>query len=284
MDAGSVAPLYLFYNGPYSNAFCSGRFSFYGVTGTPTVKMDGFTVSSTPSSYPGSVNNRLAVPSHVDFDINIVGNASGGIGYYSITAEQDLGVSGQIKVWSVIIQDDFIASGAGWGGYSGMEMRWMPVAWPLGTQGQVVTFSGPYPQTVHLMGNYTLDPSQHIFDNLNVVTFVQLGTGTREVLNANYMDLPDTAAGIYEDHTLPVGGSAFLHVGPNPSSGTFSVTSVVPDGQTGTVSVFDLSGRTVQSFSGGGVSNAVIEETGLYFVRLVTSGGVVVNRQIAVVR
>ena len=160
----------------------------------------------------------------------------------------------------------------------------MPVAWPLGINGQVVTFSGPYPQTVQLMGNYTLKPSLHEFDNLNVVTFVQLGAGTREVLNAHHMDLPDTTVGIYEDHTPPVGGSAFLHVGPNPSNGTFSVTSVVPDGQTGTISVFDLSGKTVQSFSGGGVSYAVIEETGLYFVRLVTSGGIVVNRQIAVVR
>jgi len=48
--------------------------------------------------------------------------------------------------------------------------------------------------------------------------------------------------------------------------------------------VYDISGRVVQSFPAGGTSSAVIEETGLYFVRMTTSTGLVENRQIAVVR
>ncbi len=246
--------------------------------------MDGTTASATPGTYAASIANRLAVPSYIDFDINMVGNAAGGTGYYSITAEQDPGASGQIKVWSVVIQDNFFATGTGWGGYSGMEMMWMPVAWPLGAAGQVINFTGPYPQTVNVMGSYTLNPTLHIFNNLKVVTYVQLGSGTRAVLNANYMDLPDTATGVYEDTFTPAGESALLFAGPNPCEGQFTVTSALPQGQTGTVSVYDISGRIVQSFPAGGSTSAVIGETGLYFVRLVTSTGLVESRQIAVVR
>ena len=248
------------------------------------MKIDGLAAGYTPSGYPAAINSRLAVPSYVDFSIDMVGNASGGTGYYSITAEQDPGVSGQIKVWSVVIQDNFIAAGSGWGGYTGMEMMWMPVAWPLGTSGQVINFTGPYPQTVNVMGTYTLNPTIHIFDNLKVVTYVQLAAGTREVLNAHYMDLPDSATGVYEDATGPVGETAHLFAGPNPTSGLFTVTSVLPQGQSGTVSVYDISGRVVHSFPAGGTESAVITETGLYFVRLVTSDGIVASRQIAVVR
>lgn len=279
-----MAPLYIFYNGPYANSFNSGRFSFYGVTATPTVKIDGLAAGYNPAQYPSAIANRLAVPSYLSFDVNMVGDANGGTGYYSITAEQDLGVSGQIKVWSVVIQDNFIAAGTGWGGYTGQEMMWMPVAWPLGTAGQVISFAGPYPQTVNVMGTYTLNPTLHIFNNLRVVTWVQTAAGTKEVLNANYMDLPDTATGVYEDTFTPVEGSAQLYVAPNPASGPFTVTSVVPQGQSGTVSIYDISGRMVQSFPAGGSSSAAIQETGLYFVRLVTSSGLVENRQVAVVR
>ena len=76
--SGDVAPLYLFYNGPASNSFCSGRFSFYGVGSTPTVKIDGLAASATPSSYATAFNNRLAIPSHIDFDITLILKYNGG--------------------------------------------------------------------------------------------------------------------------------------------------------------------------------------------------------------
>ncbi len=62
------------------------------------------------------------------------------------------------------------------------------------------------------------------------------------------------------------------------------MTSVLPEGQTGTVSVYDISGRIVQSFPAGGSSSAVVRETGLYIVRLVTDSGLVENRRVALVR
>jgi len=190
---------------------------------------------------------------------------------------------GNLKIWSAVVESHDIANSS-YGVYNGQELMWEPRAWPLGSTGTAINFTGPFPQTVYAMGTYTLDPSVHSFDNLEVVTYVQTGTGTKEVLNASFIDLPDTATGTYEGSFTPVSGHARLFAGPNPCDGQFTVTSALPQGQTGTVSVYDLGGRMVQSFAAGGSINAVIEETGLYFVRLVTSSGLVENRQIAVVR
>ncbi len=274
-----MAPLYIFYNGPYTNAFNSGRFSFYGVSGTPTVKMDGTPSSYTPSTYPTAIANRLAVPCHVAIETEFTGDSTGGTATFLITAEEDLGTTGTIKVWSVVIQDSVTATGTGWGGYTGKELMWLPVAWPLGTGGQVVSFTGPYPRTVELSGDYTLDPARHLYDDLRVVTWVQLATGSKQVLNANYRLLSDPE-GI--EGSAP--GSLALHAGPNPCDGQFTVTATLPEGLTGTVSVFDITGRMVESFPAGNGTGVSVLNTGLYFVRMVTSDGQTAGARIAVVR
>ncbi|MCK5785225.1 MAG: hypothetical protein KAH54_01560, partial [Candidatus Sabulitectum sp.] len=119
----------MFHNGPAANSYNWARQSFYNITSTPNVKIDGLTASSSPSSYANSINNRLAVASHVSIAVNMVGDASGGTAYVSVTAEQAL-PSGTIKVSTVILEDHEIATSA-WGGYSGQEMMWIPVANPL---------------------------------------------------------------------------------------------------------------------------------------------------------
>jgi hypothetical protein len=243
------------------------------------VKFDGSTGGSGPGTYATSIANRLAVPCYTSIDVNMVGNASGGTAYVSVTAEQDLGVSGQIKVWTVVCEDHEMAGGS-WGLYSGMEMMWIPVAWPLTAQGSVITFTGPYPQTVSVAGNYTLSPTLNPFDNLNVVTFVQ-GTTTRQVLNASYMDLPDTATGI-EDMGDATGTN--LAVWPNPSDGFMSIGASLPESMTGTVTVFSIAGRTVTSFDASPVTPISIDEPGIYFVRLETSDGEVLSERFTVVR
>lgn len=156
---------------------------------------------------------------------------------------------------------------------------WIPVAFPLGTSGTVIEFTGPYPQTVQVSGSYTLTPSQHIFDNLNVATFVQ--TASKEVLNASFVDLPDTGTGIYEDESS---ATVDLHAWPTPTTGSFSVSAVLPAGVTGSVEIFDIMGRSVEQFDAGSVNTHYLEETGVYFIRLTTSSGEVVRRQIAVIK
>jgi len=277
--SGEVAPLYLFYNGPGASTFSSARFTYYGVTGTPTVKFDGTTAGYNPTTYATSIANRLAVPSYVDIDVNMVGDATGGTAYVSVTAEQDLGVSGQIKVWTVICEDHEMATSA-WGGYNGQEMMWIPVSFPLTAQGNVISFTGPYPQTVSVAGSYTLNPATHIFDNLNVVTFVQ-ATSTREVFNASYMDLPDTATGIEDESGL---GTTDLAVWPNPSNGALSIGAALPESMTGTVTVFSIAGRTITRFDASPVTPISIDEPGIYFVRMETSDGQVLSERFTVVR
>ena len=270
----------MFHNGPAGIAYNWARQSLYGITGTPTVKIDGLTASSSASAYAAAINTRLAVPSIIDIDVNMVGDENGGIAYVSVTAEE-APPSGTIKVSTVILEDHEIASSA-WGGYSGMEMMWIPITAPLGNSGTVLNFTGPYPETIEVSGSYTLTPSIHPYDNLNVATYVQL-TGTKEMLNASFIDLHDTTS-ISDAGWAPVVSSSVLNAWPNPSTGAFSVSSFVPQGTTGTVEIFDVSGRSVEQFGAGSLETVFIEETGVYFIRLTTSNGEVSRRQVAVIK
>lgn len=245
------------------------------------MKFDGTTASASTGTYAASITNRQGIPSYVDIDVNMVGNASGGTAYISVTAEQELTYTGQLKVWSIICEDHDMA-GSGWGGYSGQEMMWLPVAWSLGTQGSVLNFTGPYPQTISVTGTYTLSPTAHTFSNLNVMTFVQPTAGTKAVLNADFMDLPDTATGIEEQGGIGI-GSTDLSVWPNPSSGSMSIGTLLPEGTSGSVSVFSLAGRTVDSFEASTVTPFSVDEPGLYFVVLETSNGAVLTERFTVV-
>ncbi|NOQ22471.1 MAG: T9SS type A sorting domain-containing protein [Candidatus Aegiribacteria sp.] len=245
------------------------------------MKIDGINANTNPPTYANAINTRLAVPSHIDFDINFVGDSTGGMAYISITAEQEPALSYPIKVWSVILEDHEIATSA-WGGYNGKEMMWIPVAYPLGSQGKILNFTGPYPQTISVAGSYTLNPTIHPIDNLNVATFVQYASGTKEVLNSNFMDLPDPATGVSgEEPALP---SAVLTVAPNPSNGNLSISCLLPAEETGTVQVFDIAGRVVESFPVDGAISTFIEESGVYFVQLTTGSGEIIKRQLAIIR
>jgi len=274
--------LYIFYNGPAANSFNSGRFKFYSVDATPTVKMDGLKASSTPSTYPDAIDERLKVPSYTEINVNIVGNVSGGTAYISVKAEQEPSETDSIRVWCAIIEDKETAD-SDWGGYSGMEMMWIPVSFPLGKDGRFLNFTGPYPQTINVSGEYKLKPSEHTFENLRVVTFVQYTGGTKECLNAHYMDLPDTATGIYDPEAEAMTGAG-LSVWPNPCTGDMNIECSIPEGISGTVRVYDVSGRIVESFAAGEATCIRLEEDGVYFVTLNTSDGEVVRRMLTVLK
>lgn len=285
LATGDVAPQILFYNGPGATPYTTARDALYGWSATPTFQIDGVNqqLGWSQANVQNYINARLAVPSYVDIDVSIVGNSSGGTAYYTIMVEQDPGVSGTIKIWSAVVESHETATSA-YGVYNGQELMWEPRAMPMGNSGTEISITGPYPQTINVSGSYVLDPVEDIFDNLEVITYVQANTGNKEVLNANFIDLPDTASGVYEEGSASVEETALLGAWPNPSTGNFSVSSIVPQGTTGTVEIFDVTGRSIEQFEAGAIQNMSIGEAGVYFVRLTTSAGEVVNRQIAIVR
>jgi hypothetical protein len=284
LSAGDIAPQILFFNGPAANAYTSARISLYSISATPTFKIDGVNSQAgwNQTIVQNYINARLSVPSVISITADFYGNSSGGTANYAITAESDPGVTG-LKVWSAIVEDHDIASSA-YGVYNAQELMWEPRAFPLGATGTAISFTGPYPQTVNFSQPYTLNPAEHNFDNLDVVTYVQASAGTREVLNASFIDLPTTATGVYENEADQIASCSVLGAWPNPASGAFAVSSFVPQGTTGTVEIFDITGRSVEHFEAGSIQNMNIEEAGVYFIRLTTSSGEVVCRQVAVVR
>ncbi|HPJ28574.1 MAG TPA: T9SS type A sorting domain-containing protein [Candidatus Sabulitectum sp.] len=276
-----MAPFYHFYNGPGSNPFSSARIGIFGLGYTPCVSIDGLPASYTPSTFAAAINSRLAVPSYVSIDVECVGDETGGTAFISVTAEQDLDTG--VKLWSAILEDHEIATSA-WGGYNGQEMMWIPVVAPTATAGTVLNFTGPYPQTIEVQGTYTLNPSSHPFDNLNFAAIVQgyQSNDEKEVFNAYFSPLAYTGVG--ESSSASVSENVHLAAWPNPASGAFSVVTQIPQGVIGTVEIFDVTGRAVSTFDAGSSTTMNIDEPGVYFIRLTTSTGEVVNRQIAVVR
>jgi hypothetical protein len=171
-----------------------------------------------------------------------------------------------------------------YGYYEGQELMWEPRAWPCGATGQVVTFTGPYPQTLTVTKAYALSPADMNFSNLDGVAYVQMSTGTLEVLNASFVDLPDTNTGIFEDGSAPASDAAQLSVGPNPTAGEIGIYSALPAGASGTIAVFDLYGRIIDEFAAGGAVILEMEATGVYFVRLRTGLGQTITRSCTVIR
>ena len=97
------------------------------------------------------------------------------------------------------------------------------------------------------------------------------------------MDLPDTATGVY-GHETGYSPVSVLTAGPNPTTGAVTIDSALPADVTGTVQIFDITGRVVESFQAGGTIHADLRESGVYFVHLTTSEGEMVRQQLTVIR
>jgi len=281
--SGDVAPLIIFANGPAANAFNAARDALYGWGYTPTFQIDGINqeVGWSQSAVEGYIDSRLGVPCYLSISVSMVGNASGGTATYNITAEEDLGDS-NVSLYSAIVESGDIAS-SGYGYYEGQTMAWEPRAWPVDVSGVTLNFTGPYPQTLVVNETYSLNPSEHTFENLEIVSIVQSTTGNHEVMNAHFMDVPDTATGTFEGPAESVLLSG-ISIGTNPSTGFFSISTLLPAGVTGTVAIYDASGRIISSFDAAGITPVDIEKTGVYFIQLVTSSGEVLTERCVVIR
>lgn len=281
--SGDLAPVIYFNNGPGYNPFNAARWTFYNPGYYPTFEIDGLIeyVGFSIPTMQGHINSRLAVPSHLSITQAYSGDSYGGTVTYTLTAEQDLGSTGELKLWSAILEDHETAS-SGYGYYAGMELMWEPVAWPCGTAGHVVSFTGPYPQTVVVTKTYSLDPSSAIFSNLNGAAWVQMSSGTCEVMNASFADLPDTNTGISGNCSAGIGG-ANLDSWPNPCSGTATIVTALPHGAEGSVRIYDLHGRLLECFEAGGARVVDLPAVGVYVVRLESGSSLTLQRRLTVI-
>lgn len=270
----SADPVYLA-NPAEQNA----RWSFYNVSGVPTIKVDGIV-----SGYPGiqsAYDIRKTVPCYLD--IYVAKNPgsdslSGEIGIRLI-AEQDLGAAAALRVFSIIVEDN--VTGAGY--WAGSEFQQAFRDNLFGTIGPVVSFEAPYPDTVFVTAPYTISSSWDP-DELYLVTFVQeyAGAPNKEVMNADYVKFFDIETGIGETEG-DVEGSVMSVL--NPSRGFLSIGLELPSGSCGLLSVYDLGGRIVAERAVEGPSDLSIDlATGIYLVRFTDDGGEVETAQAVVMR
>jgi len=246
------------------------RWSFYNVTGVPTVKVDGII-----NGYPGieaAYNTRAAVPCYLAISVARNPDVDPATGNVSIRliAEQDLGAAATLRVFAILVEDN--VPGAGYWASSVFEQAFRDNL--FGIPSPIVEFAEPYPDTVYVSTPYTLNPSWN-YDNLYLVTFVQeyAAAPNKEVMNANYAKFLDLPTGIEQDPGSP-SGSDYLSV-ESPSSGMVSISTSMPDDLAGVMQVFDISGRVVACVQACGSQSVSVpvEEAGVYFVKLVPEVG-----------
>ncbi len=279
LATGDIAPQIIWYNGPSATPYSSARDALYGWSATPTFQINGAqqVLGWNQSGVQSAIESQLAQPCHLTIVPSFTGDAYGGTVIYSITAEEDL-VDTQISFWAAIVESHDIASSE-YGVYSGQELMWEPRAFPVGTSGQAVTFTGPYPQTVTVTGSYTLDPVSMAFGSLESIAYVQKNIDDHAVLNASFIDLPDTNTGISGGGSMQAG----LEIFPNPSMGPFSISSILPEGESGLVRIFDMNGRLMDELPASEAMTTTLGTAGVYFVRLETSSGEVITRRCTVI-
>jgi len=253
----------------------NARKTCYNVNSVPWNQIDGVIHST---DFTGSYNTRMAVPCHLSILACRNGDASSGNVSVRLIAEQDLGLS-SLRLFCTLVENN--APGAGLWSSSSFAYAFRDNI--FGVVGPSVEFAPPYPDTLYFEAPYAIDPGWAA-SNMYLITFVQQYASSlpREIANSsfdNFLGLPTGLEG-----SPSSGGGLSLFVFPNPSSGTFSVDASLPGDLPGSVSVYDLAGRTVFSGSTSETPLQVsVAQPGVYLVRLTGPGGTSVERSVAVV-
>jgi len=251
----------------------------YGVQSVPYLIFDGIQVTAAPS-LESHFTSRLNTPSYIDILVARNGDGTSGNVSIRVIAEQEpeWQEGTVMRLWPILVEDD--VPGVGYWAGSVFEQAFRDNL--LGPYGEVVEFAAPYPDTIFVDAEYTVAPSWDA-DNLYLATFLQCTyqQSDHEVPNADWQKFMEIPQGVEEGFT-PFG--PVLTVTPNPGSGAFTAVSVVPEGSTATLQVFDIAGRTVLTSPAGAQTGFALAESGVYFVRLLTDTGASVTRTIAVIR
>ena len=251
----------------------------YGVSGVPYLKMDGI-VSVSSSTLQSTFNQRVAIPAIITIDVARNGDAVSGLLTFRIIAEEDPGWTVPMNLWPIIVEDNI--PGVGYWSSSVFEQAFRKNV--FGYYGETLEFGSSFPDTIYTEAEYSIDSSWDV-DELHLATFIQCAYqySDHEIENCNWAKFMDIETGI-DEGVWNNSTDLFLEVGPNPSTGNFSVNAALPENTTGTVEVFNIAGRIVASGSVNEMQSVSIEESGLYLVRLSTSDGMSTTKSVAVIR
>ncbi len=256
------------------------RKSIYGVNSVPWLQFDG-SIKASPSSggLISAFNSRMAVPCHLDIQVENYVNYGSGTIEITLIAEEDL-VDSTLKVHAVIVESGI--PGAGYFASSTFEQAFREEL--FGATGQSVSFGPSYPDTVVVNVDY--DTGSWVFENLHLAVFVQNhSSSSTEVHNAWY-DYLGAVTGFEGDEPEELSTDELqVHVSPNPSDGSISITVGELNSGTCALAIYDTSGRCIANgtVSENAASNFEIEEAGVYFARI-TSGGKIATSRIVVIR
>jgi len=258
----------------------NARKGFYGVNSVPWIQFDGVIKATTSATgLENAFANRINEPTNLSIFLARNGDDQTGTVSVGLVAEDELATSATIRLFATVVEDEVPGAGYWAGDYFYQAFRDNL----FGLAGPIVEFTGPYPDTVYFDTDY--DITDWEADNLHLATFVQEYTSAdKEVINARYDKFMDLETGIEGGWLMPQ--SPQMEMGPNPSSGMVTVTPLLPEGQSGTVSVYDLTGRQVASAQAlnGVPESFTIGASGVYVVRLSTESGVSSSRTVAVIR
>lgn len=251
----------------------------YGISSVPTLKFDGI-MNASSTNLQSIFNTRAAVPAIIGIEVARNGDTSSGIVSIMVYAEEDPQWTVPMMVWPILVEDN--VPGAGYWAGSVFEQAFRDNLFTY--FGEQIEFEGPYPDTVYVEAEYTISPSWDV-NELYLATFVQCAYNVQndEVENAHWSKFLDLQTGI-EGSGWNGWDEPVLSVGPSPCAGTFSISAMLPDGSSGTVEVFDLSGRTVASGTACDLESVTVNESGIYLVRLTSDQGISVTESVAVIR
>jgi len=256
------------------------RRNIYGVNSVPWIQFDGTIKASTSmGGLTSAFNSRMAVPCHLDIQVENYVNYGSGIIQITLIAEEDLGDT-NLKVHAIIVESGI--PGVGYFASSTFEQAFREEL--FGVTGEAVSFGPSYPDTVVVDVDY--DTGSWVFENLHLAVFVQnhASSGT-EVHNA-WFDYLGAVTGVEGDEPEELStDELFVHVTPNPSNGSISVAAGQLNSGSGALAIYDTSGRCIANgtVSENEASHFEIEEAGVYFARII-SGEKTATSRIVVVR
>ncbi len=258
----------------------TARKNFYSVSSVPRLYIDG--TYSGGSSSVGSLqtwfNNRNAVPCYLNIDVAKENTNDTGTLYITLNAEQALG-SETLRLHAILVEDD--VPGAGYWSSSVFEQAFRDNL--CGSSGQVITFGSSYPSTINVELPY--GTSGMVESNASLAVFVQ-GQSTREVYNAWYMPVMDIPYNTgTESHENLAISTIEISASPNPTAGSFIISHPGLNGGNNSISLFDISGRKVNSVVPSGDQTLFsVESPGVYLAILHTEGGNTATQRIVVTR